>query len=344
MNIQKHALFSCAESIDQLITVDVGGRGVVGELYQAARALFPEPLVLIAAEGLQRALLNNDIVFIATGWPDRMTVDPTIAETDGVSGAAVLARALHRAFGVIPVFLTEEQLIPGLCEVIGSAGFRILSADSVLRTRYSNGPIHAATVLPFPISPPEAQHEAKRLFDLYTPGAVVVIEMGGMNEAGVIYSFRGEEATETIAKAGQLIIEARERKIFTLGIGDGGNEIGMGLIHKEAERALTKGIGRSVPGGFASTVSTDILVVAAVSNWGAYGTAACLAALLQNRDVFHDEGMERRILEGCAQAGFIDGVTGYGEGSVDGIPMDVHLALVKILGAIVGQTLRRSRT
>ena len=343
MEERENSLITCADAIDRLITVDVGGRGVIGRLYQAARALSSTPLVLIAAEALHRALLNKDVVFIATGWPDRTAVDLTIAETDGPSGAAVLARTLNRALGVIPILLTEEQLVPALREVVASGGFKVLPPESVLRACHSKGPIHAATVLPFPISLPEAQREAKRLFERYSPGAVVVIEKGGMNESGAIYSCRGEETTETIAKADQLVIEARKRGIFTLGIGDGGNEIGMGLIHKEAEEILVHGIGKSVPDGFAPSLPTDALVVAAVSNWGAYGIAACLAALLQDRGVFHDEGVERRVLESCAHAGFIDGVTGYVEGSVDGIPMDVHLALVRILGSIVNQALRRSR-
>jgi hypothetical protein len=118
----------------------------------------------------------------------------------------------------------------------------------------------------------------------------------------------------------------------------------MGLIHKEAEEILVHGIGKSIPGGFAPSVPTDALLVAAVSNWGAYGVAACLAVLLHDRDIFHDEGVERHILESCARAGFIDGVTGYVEGSVDGIPMDVHLALVRVLKSIVDQALRRSRS
>ena len=343
MEERENSLITCADATDRLITVDVGGRGVIGKLYRAARALSSKPLVLTAAEGLQRSLCDKEVVFIATGWPDRTAVDLTIAETDGPSGAAVLARTIHRAFGVVPILLTEEQLVPALREVVGSVGLKVLPPESVLRACHSKGAIHAATVLPFPISLPEAQREAKRLFELYFPGAVIVIEKGGMNESGVIYSCRGEDMTNTTGKADQLVIEARERGIFTLGIGDGGNEVGMGLIHKEAEEILVHGIGKSIPGGFAPSVPTDALVVAAVSNWGAYGVAACLAVLLQDRGVFHDEDVERRVLESCAHAGFIDGVTGYVEGSVDGIPMDVHLALVRILGSIVNQALRRSR-
>ena len=54
-----------------------------------------------------------------------------------------------------------------------------------------------------------------------------------------------------------------------VGISDGGNEIGMGVIRKEVEEILVHGTGSSVPGGFAPSVRTDTLLVAAVSNWGA---------------------------------------------------------------------------
>lgn len=337
-------MVSCAEAIDRLITVDVSGRRVIDKLYQAARALSSRPLVLTASEGLQRSLSNKKTVFIATGWPDRTAVDLMIAETDGPSGAAVLARTLDRAFGVVPVLLTEEQLVPALSEVVASAGLKVLPCESLLHTWESKGPIHAATVLPFPISVSEAQREAKRLFELYSPGAVIAIEKGGINESGSIYSCRGEDMTNTTGKADQLVIEARGRGIFTLGIGDGGNEIGMGVIRKEAEEILVHGIGSSVPGGFAPSVRTDALLVAAVSNWGAYGVAACLAVLLHDRGVFHNAGVEQRVLESCAHAGLIDGVTGYVDGSVDGIPIDVHLALVRILESLVKQALGKSRS
>ncbi len=329
------SILSCSEAIDRLITVDVSGRGVVNRLYQAARARAGEPLVLTAAQSLHRSLTNEKFVFISTGWPDRTAVDPTIAETDGPPGATIVARAIHQAFGTIPIFLVEQQLVPAFSKIVGCAGFKLLSAESVLLTRNCKGPIHPAAVLPFPVSLEDAEREAKRLFNLYSPGAVIVVEKGGMNEKGLIYSCRGENVTATSAKVDQLVIEARKRGRFTVGIGDGGNEVGMGVIHAEAARVLAEGFGDTGLAGFAPSVSTDALVVAAVSNWGAYGIAACLGVLSKRIDVFHNEDIERRLLEGCARAGFIDGVTGYVGGSVDGIPMGVHLALVRIMRSIV---------
>jgi hypothetical protein len=55
----------------------------------------------------------------------------------------------------------------------------------------------------------------------------------------------------------------------SLGIGDGGNEIGMGKIRWEIIR-------RNIPRGglVACRVPVDHLIVCGVSNWGAYGLAA----------------------------------------------------------------------
>jgi hypothetical protein len=336
-------LFSVARTIDQLITADISGRGAIGTLYPAARALSEKPLVLNAANSLQHALSTKDVVFIATGWPDRPTIDLSIAETDGPVGAAVLARALHCAFGVVPIILTEESLADSVSTIISSTGFRMLPPDLALSAGKINAPLHAAAVLPLPTTAEKAKRESKRLCDNYAPGAVVAIEKAGMNESGITYSCRGEEATETTAKVDYLILEARKRGIFTLGIGDGGNEIGMGLIHEAADEVLTRSIGRKVPGGFASSVHTDAVLVATISNWGAYGIAAMLAFLLQQRGIFHDGQIEQRVLEGCAQAGFIDGVTGYVDGSVDGIPLNIHLAMVSVLKYLVERSLERSQ-
>src|SRR5205807_1527308 len=60
----------------------------------------------------------------------------------------------------------------------------------------------------------------------------------------------------------------------TIGVGDGGNEIGMGKIPWDVIR-------RNVPNGglIACRVPTDYLIVAGVSNWGAYALAAGVALL-----------------------------------------------------------------
>src|SRR5687768_15661338 len=61
----------------------------------------------------------------------------------------------------------------------------------------------------------------------------------------------------------------------TIGIGDGGNEIGMGKIAWNV-------INKNIPGGglVACRIATDYLIVCGVSNWGAYGLAAGVILLL----------------------------------------------------------------
>ena len=58
-----------------------------------------------------------------------------------------------------------------------------------------------------------------------------------------------------------------------MGIGDGGNEVGMGKVRQQ--------VMQHIPNGekIASSVCTDQLIAAGVSNWGAYALAAALYVL-----------------------------------------------------------------
>ena len=64
-------------------------------------------------------------------------------------------------------------------------------------------------------------------------------------------------------------------KITTIGIGDGGNEIGMGKVQQKVIEHIENG--RNI----ASTVATDHLITAGVSNWGGSALVAALRVLNQ---------------------------------------------------------------
>jgi len=81
----------------------------------------------------------------------------------------------------------------------------------------------------------------------------------------------------------------------------------------------------------ASVVSVDHLVVAGVSNWGAYGIVAHLGRLA-GRPLLHTPDDERRLVTACVAAGACDGVTRRREPTVDGLALDTHAALVTLLG------------
>jgi len=62
-------------------------------------------------------------------------------------------------------------------------------------------------------------------------------------------------------------------KIVTIGIGDGGNELGMGKVHDKVVESVP--FGKSI----ASSTSCDYLITCGVSNWGGFAVAAGLCIL-----------------------------------------------------------------
>ena len=102
---------------------------------------------------------------------------------------------------------------------------------------------------------------------------LIALERVGPSRAGRCYSMRGRDITDHMAPAHRLFEKERgHTALTTIGIGDGGNEIGMGKIPSDV-------IGRNIPNGelIACRVPTDHLIVCGVSNWGAYALAAGVA-------------------------------------------------------------------
>src|SRR5471032_2036845 len=139
---------------------------------------------------------------------------------------------------------------------------------------------------------------------------MVFIEKVGPNTKGIYHSIMGTPRTpDKIASAYHLADQARTAGIPTVGVGDGGNEIGCGKI-KAAVRQIQpfgKDCGCPCHGGVGTVTECDVLVFAAASNWGAYGIAAALAGHMENREVLHDEATELRIVHASVAGGAMDG-------------------------------------
>jgi hypothetical protein len=116
-------------------------------------------------------------------------------------------------------------------------------------------------------------------------------------------------------------VSPRSRPV-TIGIGDGGNEIGMGKIGWDVIR-------RNITGGdvVACRTATDHLIVCGVSNWGGYALGAgvlYLRGLKAPPDLFDPE-RERELLSIMVKRGpLVDGVLGQTVVSVDGLPFDKY--------------------
>jgi len=333
---------SIAKSVDSLITVDFG-YGVIQVLNDAAHRRYGRVPALVAAEQLRARIRPGDSVIIATGctYPG---FELMVGEPDGPMGAASLARALALGLQAKPVVVAEECLVNGIRAAVRSAGLNTISLDHLLQLNPAIN--RSATVLSFPVDDQQAIEESARLLDMLRPSALIAIEKLGPNQRGVYHMVKGHDSSAFQAKAGRLFDAARPRGILTIGVGDRGNEIGMGAIADTVRQLLPYGSTCQCPcgGGVADATEVDVVVPGTCSNWGAYGIAACLAALLDSPEILHDANAEARMLRSCMDAGMADGISILCEPAVDGIPEEIHLALVTILNAVVRAPVARAKS
>jgi len=160
---------------------------------------------------------------------------------------------------------------------------------------------------------------------------VVAIERCGRSGDGRPRNMRGVDVSPWTAPLDDLFLGGPWMK---LAVGDGGNEIGMGWLPAGL-------IARTVPNGaaIACVTSCDHLVVAGVSNWGAYGLMAALSVLRADWTTTvakfltaeRDLAVTRAVVD---KAGAVDGVTARREATVDGFGPEIHGALLDELGRI----------
>ena len=322
-----------SEQIDKFITIDVGFRKVIDLLYKSARKITNIPLTLKAADIILTRVDKNSIVFIATGWPDRPHITPNIAESDGPPGAALLALSLHKLLNIIPFIFIEKQLIDSMKYILESTGLKVLDIQQAILSNQSPAPIHSSAILEIPTSIDEAKEYSKMIFKKYKPSCLITIEKGGMNEFNKIHTSRGHDTTEYMGKADFLLDEANSNHIPSICIGDGGNELGMGLIKDEIEELIPFGkkCNCGCGGGIVPIRKCDALITSSISNWGAYGLIATLAAIQKNPDILHSPEEEERVLIRCSDAGFIDGINGYVKPGADGLHYSMHTSFIRLL-------------
>ena len=94
-----------------------------------------------------------------------------------------------------------------------------------------------ALKVPFPLGGKGAKEKGTAILAEYNPTAVIGVEKHAPNLVGVWHSAAAQATSgDTQPHVHHLVDEARNRGIFTLGTGDGGNEIGYGLIRQEANK------------------------------------------------------------------------------------------------------------
>lgn len=249
-------------------------------------------------------------VLIGTGFPVINTY-----ETDGPVGALALYQCLEY-LDAEPMLVCGTPLSAHLSEdyrvhdiAVGNSAGRVTdSGISPIRLRGGRR---------------KGDPEISTLDDLVTlgPSAVISIERPGLTAAGRYINMRGEDITERCACFDYFVELAG---CPTIAIGDGGNEIGMGNV-QDVISSL-----HIAP----STTRCDELLVADVSNWGAYGLLAILGYWL-GEDLL-EKISPREILVFLSEKGSVDGVTRENTLTEDGLPVSEGESVVEALRKLTG--------
>ena len=302
---------SIFDEIDHIVNLDIKRRGV-DKLYHAAYVASKNtPLCKNSAELIINSLKKDEYVLLSSGFP----IIPEIrAKTDGPLGASIMAYVINE-LGSTPLFVTDDLSKKVLSETSKSIGLDI-EVECV------------------PTDLKSAKGACQKIFKRYNPCALISIERPGADQIGRYHNMNGEDITRHVGCVDLLFNYAFQKGILTVGIGDGGNEIGMGnisgmLLDKVKEKPKITDIC-----SIYSATRTTSLMISAVSNWGAYGILAAIS-LLKGRQFMHNSEIEEKMLKACVDAGAIDGITKKAELSVDGLPLDIHKHLVELLRFMV---------
>jgi hypothetical protein len=333
-------------AIRDLIQEDIGQRGLRTDPHRNLINACPADF---AAACRSLAAAEQPAIAVVTGFYIP-TAKPPGAETDGPLGAIFLARALT-PLGVRGALLTDAFCRPAL-----DAGLRACGLEKQV----------SLLTLPAPERPWDtfiAKGWLPFVRQTFRPTHLIALERAGPSHSDLsilrhfesgetlltflhevppehydrCHTMRGIDITERMSPA-HLLFEAAAAlpRLTTIGIGDGGNEIGMGKIPWDVIR-------QNVPGGglVACRVPTDHLIVCGISNWGAYGLAigTWLARGRRPPAELFDIERERQLLQKMVDEGpLVDGVTGQRMATVDGIAFERYVEPLRRMRTLVGQS------
>lgn len=222
-------------------------------------------------------------------------------ETDGPPGAIAIGNALQE-LGREVTYVTDCHSAPMMRKWLGDR----------------------AEVIEFPIADADASREAARkLIEELRPDLLVTIERCGRTAGDVYLNMLSRDITEYTARLDYLF----EFGIPSVGIGDGGNEIGMGNVAEHIppvdrlpdEPAITE---------------VDRLVLASVSNWGGYGLVSALSRFV-GRNLLPKVEHEDRMITQMVDDGAVDGGSGINRYYVDNFTLEENGELLGLLHKIV---------
>jgi hypothetical protein len=341
-DIEAQLLEGFGDTVDRIVATPIGAvpllrKGRSGpvknrytwmKVYDETRKRYGRPLTLLAAEKIIEHVKPGSHVLIVTNSH----------EMDGPPGSAALARVLLVGLHAIPVVMANyepdskhqralTQSLTG-CQVIP-----VLSREELTGSIWTP---YTAWVYNWPqMSVAEAEEAAEKLLDELTPTAVITVEAVSCNEKGIRHGALGGpgntgDPEEKFVRWNQLLDAANRRGILTIATGDNGNECGFNTVKDilVKHHEYCRDCGCPCGAGIVSAAGANLVIPATSSNWAAYGVEACLARLLGDPDLMHDEQTHYRMLVNCANEGIPDGATAMPSPSTDGCSHEACMAVI----------------
>lgn len=261
------------------------------------------------------ALSKASSVLVTTGF-----FIPAVdaGENDGPVGSAALARALVGA-GKSVVVVTDD---PNATVVDAALSAAVEEEGKV-------------SLEIFPEVDGEVSSFLERIKEEYNPDVMVAIERPGRTEDGRYRNMGGVDISghtrpidEMFLPSGAFLTDG----MVSIGVGDGGNEIGMG--HADVEEAIKRDVN---DGELVRTVvGTDVLIATGVSNWGGYALAASLAVILDQPHLAMTSALDKEVMLAVNAVGGVDGVRKRVGMSVDDLDWeDCHKVLIDDIAGVV---------
>jgi len=309
-----------ARELDTNVLKWFKGRGI--ENFHVNNAAIPAGTALADASVRKVMLLTGFSVGL-----DEHTGKP-LPETDGPPGTAALAHALM-SVGKIVTLVTDKAN-----ESPTRAALAVLDKDAAKYARFINFDHKQG---------PGATDHAQQLLKEHAPDGVVSVELPGRTEEGNRRNMRGVSIDNANGAVDELLIQANKKGILTVGIGDGGNEAGMGGLKNIP---LAKD-GKTV---MAASVPAQHQVTAWNSNLGAETLAAIVLQRHGKLDDLHTPEQQSAMIQASMAFGAVDGVTRGNElraevkvgddtfhSGVDGFAPETHNDMLEILKTTIGK-------
>ena len=240
-------------------------------------------------------LANPGKVIITTGF---YILSAGAAETDGPPGAIAIGNALEQ-IGYEVVYVTDKY-----CD-------QMIKAISTETSR----------IIEFPIENLRASRKiASEILEKENPDLLISIERCAPASDGLYRNMRDMDITSNTARIDLLF----EKHCASVGIGDGGNEIGLGNLYSEVENSEELV-------GFPAETKTTKLIISSVSNWGGYG--------LKGKNLLPSVEKDIHNIKKIVAMGAVDGFSGDSIEKVDGFTLDENASFLENLHSFVQDSL-----